>query len=473
MKTLGLPTLFACFGLFVACSGALESELDPGSNGQIPGDDGPGPSGTGGAVGTDGGISSGGTPTGVGGTTGDASTGTGGSVSGDAGLGGCEAGELLDDLETEANWGEWRPYHDESGGTLTPYPTFAAEMSESSGYAVHLAGTGFSTWGAGIARTFDTGAACVPESSGIRFRAKGPGTLTLAASVTGVLPAEEGGTCTADCYNAHETRVTLTDQWADYEVPWTRLQQPEWGPRVTFAVGDVKELLFAVRTEDMTAGAFDFWIDDLTVYKKPTGTVGDGGVGGDCVLDTVLPNGKATFEAIYSARRNPFYTYEGLCEALKTFPDFANSGDLEVDRREVAAFFGNVSRETGELDYIEQIVKEGDYYGRGPLQLTHDYNYKDAGSYLGVDLLNNPGLLATDPVLTWEASLWFWMIRDAGIGTCHGAITGGEGFGKTIRIINGGLECDGKNPEAVGQRVGYYTDYCGEFGVEPGAGVEC
>ncbi|WOL14538.1 chitinase 6 [Canna indica] len=38
---------------------------------------------------------------------------------------------------------------------------------------------------------------------------------------------------------------------------------------------------------------------------------------------------------------------------------------------------------------------------------------------------------------------------------CHSLITSDQGFGATIRAINGALECDGKNPTTVNARVGY------------------
>ena len=49
------------------------------------------------------------------------------------------------------------------------------------------------------------------------------------------------------------------------------------------------------------------------------------------------------------------------------------------------------------------------YLGRGPLQLTHDYNYRAFGEAKGVgDLyVKNPEKLA-DPKLGAEAALWFW-----------------------------------------------------------------
>jgi Chitinase class I len=206
--------------------------------------------------------------------------------------------------------------------------------------------------------------------------------------------------------------------------------------------------------------------------------VGSGGSsqGGGCVLDGLL--GEVGFNSWFQARRDPFYTYANLCEALKLFPGFANTGNAELDKRELAAFFANVSRETGELDYIEQFPESrgstGNYYGRGPLQLTWDYNYRAAGDFLGVDLVQNPSLLHTDGVMTWKASLWFWMHSDgAAKGTCHGAIAQGRGFGQTINVINGGLECPSSGNAAALQRVAYFENYCGKLGVSPGSGLHC
>ncbi|WOK94308.1 hypothetical protein Cni_G03010 [Canna indica] len=56
---------------------------------------------------------------------------------------------------------------------------------------------------------------------------------------------------------------------------------------------------------------------------------------------------------------------------------------------------------------------------------------------------------------------------------CHSLITSGQGFGATIRAINGALECDGKNPATVNARMGYYKDYCSQFGVDPGNDLTC
>ena len=105
------------------------------------------------------------------------------------------------------------------------------------------------------------------------------------------------------------------------------------------------------------------------------------------------------------------------------------------------------------------------YYGRGPLQLTWNYNYGAAGSSIGFDGLNAPEIVATDAVVSFKTALWFWMTN------VHSVI--GQGFGATTRAINGAVECDGKQPDLVQARINYYTQYCNQFGVAPGDNLSC
>jgi predicted chitinase len=191
-----------------------------------------------------------------------------------------------------------------------------------------------------------------------------------------------------------------------------------------------------------------------------------------CALDAVL--GENNFQAWFP-NRNGFYTYANMCKAIGKYPPFATSGDTTAKKREVAAFLANVARETGMLKYIDQINKDpanGNYWGRGPLQITWDYNYKACGNAIGENLLGQPTLVSTDGAITWETALWFWMTNDGGTGkTPHTAIVGGS-FGGTIDAINGGLECNGPN-EGANERIAHYQAFTQALGVDPGGNLTC
>ncbi|GLJ06609.1 hypothetical protein SUGI_0042970 [Cryptomeria japonica] len=181
-----------------------------------------------------------------------------------------------------------------------------------------------------------------------------------------------------------------------------------------------------------------------------------------------------------------FYTYEGFISAAKAkvFSGFGTTGSLTVRKRELAAFFANVAHETGSLCYIEEILKSTycqsstqypcapgkQYYGRGPLQLTWNYNYGAAGHFLGLPLLKNPELVAQKPDIAFKTSLWFWMRNS----NCHIAMTSpaGSGFAGTIRAINSG-ECRGGRPAAVQSRVNLYKKLCGWLKVTTGPNLSC
>ncbi|GAA3487549.1 chitinase [Streptomyces cremeus] len=190
--------------------------------------------------------------------------------------------------------------------------------------------------------------------------------------------------------------------------------------------------------------------------------------------------------------RNSFYTYAGLVDALKAFPAFTKTGSDTVRRQEAAAFLANVNHETGGLRYVvEQNTAnyphycdaaqpygcpagQAAYYGRGPIQLSWNFNYKAAGDALGIDLLRNPYLVEQNPSIAWRTGLWYWNTQNGpGTMTPHDAIVNGRGFGETIRSINGSLECDGRNPAQVQSRVNSYQSFTQILGVAPGSNLSC
>ncbi|WP_443047622.1 glycoside hydrolase family 19 protein [Streptomyces sp. NBC_00354] len=207
------------------------------------------------------------------------------------------------------------------------------------------------------------------------------------------------------------------------------------------------------------------------------------------------PSGFVVSEAQFNQmfpNRNSFYTYNGLVSALSAYPAFANTGDDTVKRREAAAFLANVSHETGGLVYIvEQNTAnyphycdasqpygcpagQAAYYGRGPIQLSWNFNYKAAGDALGINLLANPYLVEQDPAIAMKTALWYWNTQNGpGTMTAHAAMVNGAGFGETIRSINGSLECNGGNPAQVQSRINAYQSFTQILGVTPGNNLGC
>ncbi|KAG6498379.1 endochitinase EP3-like [Zingiber officinale] len=206
---------------------------------------------------------------------------------------------------------------------------------------------------------------------------------------------------------------------------------------------------------------------------------------GDSVADIVT---KSFFDDIVDQAHSgcagrEFYSRNAFLTAAVYYPDFGGTGSADDARREIAAFFAHVTHETGHFCYIEEIdgasldycdtsrtdwpcVSGHGYYGRGPLQLSWNYNYGAAGQAIGFDGLGAPEMVADDDVISFRTALWYWM------NNCHSRIISGEGFGSTIRAINS-IECDGGNTPAVNARVRFYTDYCSQFGVDPGNNLCC
>jgi chitinase len=217
---------------------------------------------------------------------------------------------------------------------------------------------------------------------------------------------------------------------------------------------------------------------------------------------------------------NPLFTYAGLAAAAALYPRFLNEGSAAQRAQELAAFLANAGHETTGgwptapggpyawgLYFAEEVgctsntpctqycdatdtqfpcAAGATYDGRGALQLSWNYNYGLAGAALGVDLLNHPGLVATDPTLAWSTALWFWMTAQAPKPSAHDVMAGNwspsaadtaagraPGFGMTIDIINGGLECGFSPSKEAADRIGFYDALTSALGVAPGSSVDC
>lgn len=185
---------------------------------------------------------------------------------------------------------------------------------------------------------------------------------------------------------------------------------------------------------------------------------------------------------------------------------FCAEKDAATNKKELAAFFANVAHETrhGEngkyndgLMYTHEVntslpyfgesdeyppVPGKKYYGRGPLQLSYNGNYGYASDCIFGNskiLLNNPDLLQNDPVAAFKAALFFWMTPQTYKPSAHDVMIGkwqptaadkakgrAPGFGMTINIINGGIECNqGDAMPSMTDRIGYYQHFLTKLGV--------
>lgn len=291
-----------------------------------------------------------------------------------------------------------------------------------------------------------------------------------------------GGAATAGSTSAGGAGGTTATEKCDY---------PAWMAQHDYKKGDkVMYMGKAYIANDDNPG-YDPVIS--TFYWSPydceavMGNGGSGGTGvvvnnGDCVLDKLLPQGETTFHSMFippwqGHQEKALYSYSALCTALKGFGQFANSGNAEADKKEIAAFFAHVAKETAFLEQTDeagQPSNSGDFHGRGAIQLTGQANYQAAGDYLQKNLVGSPGMVSTDAVTNWQTALWFWVVHNnpgtAGTKNCHEAIKAGD-FAQTTRIINGGIECPGS--ESAKTRAQYYTTNCGLLSVSPGGNLVC
>ncbi len=217
--------------------------------------------------------------------------------------------------------------------------------------------------------------------------------------------------------------------------------------------------------------------------------------------------------------RNALYSYDALVAAADAYPVFGNEGTTDDRKREIAAFLANISHETTGgwptapggaqawgLHFTQEVGCETGactqycdgsnvqypcapgktYHGRGPIQLSWNYNYGFAGEAMGLPLLTNPDLVTSDGAVAFKTGIWFWITPQMPKPSCHDVMAGKwtptgadtaagrlPGFGMTVNIINGGLECSQPTPTQVEDRVKFYQRYAQLLGVDPGPNLYC
>jgi chitinase len=369
--------------------------------------------------------------------------------------------------------------------------------------ALHATGTGLNGYGGYVAVPF---APCYDASAykGISFWLKGnvgsAPYVKVSIATPKTIPMAEGGddSCMAaqQCYNHFTVQYfRVSDVWTRYAFTWEQLAQG-WDnstgtiPRDYEAQTQITGLNFAPVWPDENPAtpimnkSFDFFIDDVSFdIAGPFADAGFKSLITEQQFNSAFPSANATFG-------NP---YQQLATALDDprFSRIFREGSLDDRKREIAAMMANMKQETGSLVYSEEIdgaskdyCQDADtyypcsggqgYHGRGPMQLSWNYNYGQAGEFFASDfgwtkstLLGNPSEVISSPAKAWKTSMFFWMAwksQDKNylfLGLHYRFLR--EGFGATIRAINGALECP-SSAQAQARRQ-YYQQFCGTLGV--------
>ncbi|OWZ23043.1 Chitinase [Phytophthora megakarya] len=186
------------------------------------------------------------------------------------------------------------------------------------------------------------------------------------------------------------------------------------------------------------------------------------------------------------------YNFNGLVNAANKYTEFANTGNDTNDKRELAAFLAQTAHESDNFKAAEEYARNTytvwqycdnttypcapgrRYHGRGPIQLSWNYNYYNAGEALGIDLLDNPDIVANDTAVTWMTALWYWMTPQGGR-IIHDVVAGVNGFAQSTDIINGALECGPSAPNKANeqQRITHFTKMCEALDVQPLGNSSC
>jgi hypothetical protein len=217
------------------------------------------------------------------------------------------------------------------------------------------------------------------------------------------------------------------------------------------------------------------------------------------------------------AHAQGFYDYESFVTAAGMFEKqgFGLVGGSETQIQEISAFLAHAAHETtcgwsGSVDgpyawglcYNQELspssiycvsdiqypcVNGVSYQGRGVFMLYYNYNYGTVGNALNLDLLSYPGQIANNATLAWATSIWKWMTPQHPNPSAHSVMVGewipkkedldnflAPGFGLTINILNGAVECGHGDDTRADDRISHYKKFVSQIKkTDPGNNLDC
>jgi hypothetical protein len=245
---------------------------------------------TGGAPSTGGSVAAGGTPI-VGGEPGTGGTVAAGGTSGIGGSGGgcqstCSNPLVIDDIEDgdlvgcpRSGWtsGWWMATDGEGlsePADKTGLVVATTPARTGSCYALHMKGSGFTSWGAVLGFTMnnpdETVARAVDLSgyTGIAFWLRGSGTMTLQIATVSRQVEDSGGTCVGEwptCQDFFQTTaIPLPSSWSQYQFHFDTLA-PYKSSSTKMTAADLKQAL-TLQFSLPKNTTFDLWLDDVAFF---------------------------------------------------------------------------------------------------------------------------------------------------------------------------------------------------------------
>jgi hypothetical protein len=204
--------------------------------------------------------------------------------------------ELIDDMEDQdpnllvsgGRNGRWNTYNDGSAGSQAPATDFTDMQALSgdaphadSSYSAYTSGSGFTGFGAVLNATMrswpnydETPPYDASEFTGLSFFAKvGAGasrTVRVRLVTTDTDPrggiCAESGEAAVLCFDHFVTQLTLSEEWARYDVSFDDFGQTGAGMQFS---GVAVDSLYTVEFLIPGSGDFELWVDDLSFILPP------------------------------------------------------------------------------------------------------------------------------------------------------------------------------------------------------------